>query len=294
MPAQLNLSFIHIGYHKAASTWLQKRVFPRVPGLLICNEPHLDSERRPFLDSFVHADPFRFDKEEFLKYFTATIERRVGDVSRFPLIGISDEALSGGYLNGMESRALADRLFDTFGPTRILLVVRNQLDMLLSIYSVYMVYGGVCSPLQMTRDVNANGRRLFNKLKYTGKIEYYRQLFGAEKVHVVFFETLIRERRPLQQFFQDLGISEGLPESPIEKENPGFSLAANGVMRQLNRLGVDRRYGQRLARLFSWDYREIDRQHVRELFPDMVAEWREDNQRLAKILTTSLPPAYAL
>jgi hypothetical protein len=293
MPTPPKIDFIHIGYHKTASTWLQKRVFPCVPGLLMCNDNRFGLER-PFIDSFIQTDPFRFDKSRFLEFFAKTIERGIGDVSRFSLFGISDENLSGGYLTGMDSRLLADRLLDTFGTARILIVVRNQLDMLLSFYSAYIVHGGVCAFADMPRDANVNGRRVLNKLKYSGMIEYYRKLFGANKVTVVFFEALITERHPLRQLFEDLGVKEGFPESPPEKENRGRSLAANGIMRQLNRLGVNRRYGQHFAQLFSFDRREADREQVRKLFPNMIEEWREDNRRLAELLKSDLPPAYAL
>ncbi len=94
-------------------------------------------------DSFIHADPFRFEKAKFLEEFSSTVQRCVGEVSQFSLFGLSDENLSGGYLHGMEARALADRLLDTFGTPRILIIVRNQLDMLLSFYSAYIVHGGV-------------------------------------------------------------------------------------------------------------------------------------------------------
>jgi hypothetical protein len=269
---------------------LQKHVFPGVPGLLICNDARLDLERALF-DPFILADPFRYDKDEFLTGFVAAIERRVGDLSRFRLTGLSEENLSGDVLNGKEARALADRLFETFGPTRILIVVRNQLDMLLSIYSNYIVHGGICALAELASDLNLEGMRVFHKLQYSGLVEHYRRLHGAEKVHVVFFETLTRERQPLRQFFHGLGVSEDLPETATLRENQGRSLVANGVMRQFNRFGVN---GRHVAHLVAWDRREADRRKVRELFPDAVAEWREDNRRLADVLAIDLPLAYAL
>ncbi len=293
MPAPFKPDFIHVGYHKTASTWLQMHVFPRVPGLLMCNDGARGLER-PFYESFVFTDPFRFDKDRFLDSFSATVERAVGDLSCFPLIGLSEENLSGDPQSGMEARTLADRLYETFGPTRILIVVRNQIDMLLSIYSNYVVHGGIAPLPDLVERIHLGGARLVDKLKYSGLIEYYRALYGAGNVHVVFFEQLIKERPPLQQFFRDLGVSGELPSGAGKGANLGRSLPANRIMRQLNRFGVSTRYGHHLARLVAPNDRTADRQQIRKAFPRQLAAWREDNSHLAGLLATELPAAYSL
>ena len=284
------IDFIHVGYHKTASTWLQKKIFPGVPALLICNDARLDLERALF-DPFILADPFRYDKDEFLAGFGAAIERQVGDVSKYDVIGISEENLSGDVVTGKEAKALADRLFATFGPTRILIVIRNQVDMLLSIYSNYVLHSGICTLPGLLRDLNLEGMRVLNKLCYSGLIEYYRELYGANNVHVEFFENLTQDRQPLRRLFGDIGIKGELPTVDISAENRGRSLIINAVARQLNRVGISNGYARHLPDI---DRRDADRRYVRDLFPDGIAMWRADNKRLAEGLGFELPESYAL
>ncbi len=146
----------------------------------------------------------------------------------------------------------------------------------------------------MPRDANINGRRVLDKLKYSGMIEYYRKLFGAEKVHVVFFETLVRERHPLQQLLEELGVKEGFPKSPPEKENRGQITRGKRNHAPVKSPGRQQTIWPAFRAAFSCDRREADRQQARKLFPGMVEEWREDNRRLADILQHKSSPAYAL
>lgn len=285
----MQMNFIHIGYHKTASTWLQKAIFPQVPGLLICNDAKLGLER-DFFDPFILADPFRFEREAFLRGFSAAVSSKVGDLAQYSVIGISEENLSGDVLNGKDARMLADRIVDVFGPTRILIVIRNQIDMLLSVYSNYVIHGGTASLQHLLNDLNLEGMRVYNKLKFSGLVDYYRGLHGAENVHVECFERLTREPNPLHGFFERLGVTMGKLQRAAS-ENRGRTLLGNALLRVSNRTSFGQRY---IAKIPLPDQRDRDREYVRALIPTAIAAWQEDNARLAETLGLTLPPAYAL
>ena len=286
----MKVDFIHVGLHKCASTWLQKGIFPKIQGLLICNDARLDLERA-FFDPFILCDPFHFDANAFRHEFEAKVRARCGEPGKFRIVGISEENLSGDVLNGKEARTLADRLREVFDGAKILIVIRNQLDMLLSIYSNYITHGGTGSLAQMAGDLNLEGMRVFHKLTYSGLIAHYQHLFGQRNVHVEVFEKMVADSVPLQRFFQQFGLDDELPRAERRKINPGRSLLANGWARHLNRFGIN---GSALAGIVDIDRRESDRARVRRLFPAALEQWRSDNRLLREQLGVDLTTDYEL
>ena len=200
---------IHIGFHKTASTWLQRELFhpdsdyfcPLTPdrnlnsGKFIGKHFVRDHERH-LLSSFVmNTDAVHRAVEAVLKY--------VDPGDRIPVI--SYERLSGNpHAGGFDARTIADRIKAGFPGARIFCVIREQKDIILSSYHQYLKIGGTDSVADyLTRSYD--GRRpgfspaAFN---YIDLVDYYYRLFSPENVLILPYEML---RDSASEFLGRLG-----------------------------------------------------------------------------------------
>lgn len=175
---------IHIGYHKTGSTWLGRCVFPdRDAGFAVAVRP------RDLHSAFVGVNPFAFRPEAAREALEPRI-RAVRD--RVPVL--SHERLSGNpHSGGYDSKTIAERLAATFPDARVLVVLREQVSMLVSLYKQYVKRGGAASFERYVGAPPARGplpafRHDF--LEYHHLVGYYQDLFGAANVLALTYELL--------------------------------------------------------------------------------------------------------
>jgi hypothetical protein len=179
---------LHVGYHKTATTWLQRGLFQEEAGAFY---PPL--RRKEVVDAFIRVNAFEFDPLEIRALYSDRV-RVKGDGGLVPVM--SHEQLAGNaHTGGHNSRAIADRLVATFPDARVLILIREQQSMILSVYKQYVRAGGVASLsryVQPPRRGNDRGIPLFRPsfLEYHHLVAYYQGLFGDENVLVLPFETL--------------------------------------------------------------------------------------------------------
>ena len=226
---------IHIGYHKTGTTWLQRQVF---------NDNNLGfSEVWPpdvLERTFIGVNPFTFD---------ANAARAT--VAPFASAGtklvVSHERLSGAPLGGgSDSRAIADRLHETFPNGSVLIVVRDQRDMLISVYKQITTKGLNRDSFDRFLEHRVEiGRSspVLEFLEYDHLIAYYQSTFGADRVLVLAYEQLSDSI----EFVGRIAKFVGLPQpSDVTRtrENVGLPTASIAVLRYLNIaariVGVDR------------------------------------------------------
>lgn len=188
MPAPL----IHIGYHKTASTFLQRRLFSDgQTGFRLAGGPGEMSQ------AFVTLNGFDFDPEQAAWRFAAALSGASKD-GLVPVL--SAERLSGmPHRGGYDSRAVADRLAASFPEARILVVIREQRDMLLSLYKTYVRMGGPATLEQYvlsSREVADRAALFrFDYLEYHRLVGHYQGLFGPDNVLVLPYELLVAAPR---------------------------------------------------------------------------------------------------
>ena len=168
--------YLHIGYHKTGSTFLQKRVFP-----------FLDTNYFKSLDATYLATSHSYDPHQFINFLgqACTIEEGKPTI-------ISQETLSGrGDGDPIWNQfTIAERLYQTFPHAKILIVVRNQLEYILSLYTMRVVNRGLerlCLSDYLTQKFEA---RLRGKLQYDALVNRYTSLFGFTNVLVLPYEQL--------------------------------------------------------------------------------------------------------
>jgi hypothetical protein len=171
----------HVGYHKTASTWLQRCVFPRLAGVR-----YGDPRVRHLLANLANAP-----NEAFFASEIGSVLRQSERLDGEPLL-LSDEGISGslwdGYGTGPRN---AERLSRVLPTGRILVLVRRQDHMLRSIHGQYVNEGGTRSLGDFLSGQPIEGSRLsLQHLEYDRLVRRYVELFGRDQVRVMPYEYL--------------------------------------------------------------------------------------------------------
>jgi hypothetical protein len=171
--------FIHIGYHKTGTTFLQRKIFPKLGiGQLMQPDVRYIAESQDY-------DP---------KRFISMLSHRDG-LDSYDRVILSQETLSGRADGNptWNQYLIADRLKGTFPNAKILVVIRNQPSYILSLYSYRVVVRGL-----ERQDLSGYLRKRFEsnlreKLQYDKLIEHYINLFTEEGVLVLAYEQLVED-----------------------------------------------------------------------------------------------------
>jgi hypothetical protein len=182
--------YLHVGYLKTGSTFLQREVFPRMQAV---NYVHYNRCPDAFND-IIYTDAYHFREKE--------TESRIKKECRPGKNIISHEAFIGGdaaLCHFMNGKMIAKRLANLFPGAKVLFVIRNQYDLAISLYKQYVHLGGR-KPL---RNFLRYGDGVFDTLRrgwtpsvtlhqldYKPAIDEYAHLFGRENMLILPFEML--------------------------------------------------------------------------------------------------------
>lgn len=179
------LPCLHLGYHKCASTTLQEQLFDRHPDLVNLGKPYWDERLARLVGAVSGQDSLAYRHEDWAELVRATLE----DVPADKTAVLSDEVFASN--RGADRALMAERVFALFGPSRVVMVVRNQPDLVLSYY-FHLQRGHRNESLASWLD---RQWRHFNiealpALDYFAFAEAYAARFGRENVGVFPVEAL--------------------------------------------------------------------------------------------------------
>lgn len=138
------ISCIHVGLHKCASTLFQNHIFPKHPGVgLISGRSSSDKAILPpkmrKFNNNVNAMGGMFDYPE-----TETALRQAAkEFDQDKTIVLSDESYSGDLCTGRNAQTKAEVFREVLGKVKVLVVLRDQYEYLLSVWREYVSSGGV-------------------------------------------------------------------------------------------------------------------------------------------------------
>ncbi len=223
--------FIHVGYPKAGSTWLQRFLFDNADAGFAHVAP-----MQEHLRNFAIPYEMDFDAEACRQAY----EARITEIESEGLVPvISSEALVGDiHGGGFESLQRLSQLKKTFPEAKILMIIREQQEMVFSVYKEFVGQGGV-TRIQVLFDPpyfpSFLPRFKFSHYQYHRLIERYQEVFGKENVLVLPLEMLhaspteyitrISSFAGIKPFFE-------LPYS--HKENKSWRAATYVAKRYLN------------------------------------------------------------
>lgn len=303
---------VHVGYHKTATTFLQKRVFPK----LDVNYITVDNDEQ-HLDKLLYRDLFQFQAESWRDYFSERFDDR-----RLNLI--SEEKFSGhpfiGYLN---NSVILHKLQSIFPQAQILIVLRRQTDLLVSMYKEYVKEGGWLRPdayfsfNQEGSGTNYNIHQNTLNLevyKFSPFVGAYRQAFGSDNVHVLFYEELFNTAA-LEDVFERFGITMKVDDFTSKtRVNKGFNQRQLWIATKFNRYLRSQQNPNsmippfRIPKIGTINVPKIKRWlesekikwfHNSQPYAFSASQqqhaldfYREDNLAMQEMLGRSLPPGY--
>ncbi len=199
-------TLIHIGYHKTGSTFLQRRIFKHHPRIHVVNRKEL---KRVFL----RVGSLHFDAAGAGEWIAA--QRRTAESGRDSMV-ISDEELSGnihtGGNGGYLPKEVADRLHTVLPDAQVAIFIRNQYDIIESVYRQYVKKGGTLGIKKYLFDQGGLNHRFplfsFDHFEYHPLIAYYIALFGRERVHVFLNEEM---KNDIDAFLADFFARTSIP-----------------------------------------------------------------------------------
>jgi hypothetical protein len=197
---------VHIGYHKTATTWFQREVYPRAVSHRWIPR---DVVRKALLDPV----GLNFDVDEARRQLSDSNDQR-------PAV-ICEENLSGyihnGGLHGLMAPEVARRIKLLYPDARIVILIRAQPAMIAATYIQYVRGGGTFGPrryllpgrylLGAPRHAYKSPRFEFEHFEYDRLIAFYDELFGRENVIVLPHEELRRDEHTfLSRMKAELGL----------------------------------------------------------------------------------------
>ncbi|MFC2112203.1 hypothetical protein ACFLTA_02960 [Bacteroidota bacterium] len=167
----MNYPLIHIGYPKTGTTWFQQRFYPNVKDARFI--PRID-----ILDQIIRPYAIDFDTTQAVQYFHTDGRPRILICEERLMVSVR----SGGF-NGFVMKELGNRLKTIFPEARIIIFIRNQVDMIASAYGQYIKEGGrsgIDDYLYHPKAGFYPGLSLFSfqYLEYDRILSFYQGIFG--------------------------------------------------------------------------------------------------------------------
>lgn len=218
---------VHIGMPKCASTWLQKHFFRPRNGFRQAVSPYYA------YFGFVHEKSFQWAPRRD-QIDLATSDNLV------PVI--SSEVLAGNPLTGgHDGETNLSRIYSTLPEARILIVIREQANMIRSLYKLLINFGYPYPINVVLENQLAGNVPAFNLqyLCYHYLIAAYQQMFGVESVLVLPYEGFQSAPESFLEkirFFCEVDTAERpLKVNVGRRENTNRSLVSIELKRMYNR-----------------------------------------------------------
>ena len=196
--------FIHIGFLKTGSTYLQKNVFSEIK-----NTKYIHfNEKKYLLDEINHiqtAGDIFLSKKKISKI------KNFINKNKDKNILISSETFSGAINTPTIGTTIvmpiiAKRIKKIFKNPQIIIFLRNQKDMIISSYKDDVALGYSLSFEEWLNNkvkLNSLDYYFFHKI-----IKFYFKLFGRKNVHIFFYEDIFFKKNGFKSFFQLIGLKE--------------------------------------------------------------------------------------
>ena len=229
MPQRL---LIHIGYHKTATTWMQKLLFLPVHGYYpLANHDQVS-------EHITAPHGLRFDPAPMQRLIAVGL--KAVPPNSVPVV--SSELMCGNpFFGGRESDIYAERLKAIAPNSRILISIRAQLRILPSIYMQYLTRGGTMSCKQFFQEKASRGYFGFDltHFEYDQLVALYQRLFGAENVYVLPQESIATDMEAaalrLAQFCKNTAF-QGLSKEAHQIRMASYPEYAAPFLRRANHL----------------------------------------------------------
>ena len=176
---------LHLGYHKCASNTLRDRLFDCHPDLVNLGKPYRDERVARLIGAVSGQDSLAYRHEDWSDIARTALDR----VPPNKAAVLSDEVFATN--RGADRALMAERLFALFGPSRIVMVVRSQPDLVMSYYfHLQRGHRNESFATGLDRWWRYFDIEVLPALDYFAFAETYAAQFGRENVGVFMVEEL--------------------------------------------------------------------------------------------------------
>lgn len=229
---------VHVGVHRAGSTWLQRSVFRAATGGFGDVLPN-----SLLFGHLIEPPGTAFDAcraaEAFAAFLDAAAEARRGERGRRVPV-VSQERLTGyPHAGGRDAGELADRVCAALPDARVLIVTREQRAITRSCYRLYVKIGGPLRPGRYVRPLSGSTTRIpgfdLRQFDFHLLIERYRRHLGDDRVLALPFEHLAEDPSGFVHRIADFAGAE--PPGAVDHvaRNAGLRGVALSAKRRANR-----------------------------------------------------------
>jgi len=228
--------YFHIGYPKTATSFLQDEIFPQFKSIHFIP---LSELKDPLL-KITSQDEFNFDYKKIREDIISKLDPDKPNL-------ISFEGLCGEIIfKHTNQKQIADRLHKLFPESHIIIIIRNQYDLIKSLYRQSIHLGGTkkftefinfqygkIKPSYITID----GRVNLEMFKFLPLIDYYNELFNPSNVHIILFEIIKVDgiKKFVEKFISILRTNDQI-KTPNKLTNEGYQLRQIQIARFLNKI----------------------------------------------------------
>ncbi len=207
---------IHLGFPKTATSWLQRFIFNNSDIKLQAVKRHLIAE------NIIYPSDLEYNRDLTREIIFSEIEE-IEDSGKRAII--SHENLVGGIINGgYYNFNIANRLKDLFPNAKIILVIRNQADIIFSSYLQYVKSGGKC---KLDRLFNPPIDGILPMFRYEyfefhRLIKLYQDNFGKGNVLVLPYEQFVKDPKEYViqvRDFMEIDLPKSLPFKSLENKS---------------------------------------------------------------------------
>ena len=287
-------TIIHIGMPRTASTFLQRAYFPHVSDF-----EFYGVDRTQYSDAFqkiLYQDDSHFNAKEIAAEIKPITEKNAI---------LSNELFVGQslYLQSTNRSRTARRLKQLFPDAEIVLVLRNQVSLLESLYSIGIYSGMAGSPedfIRFSNEPSSVDSPLYPTFAetettegyhFSNLIELYRSLFSD--VHILLFEDF--KSNPVsfaERLSQMLNLNVGKIKNPEKRVNKSLSARQIKLIRRLNLYKPVLNRGIFGKRVFRFKLRFVEHYisgNQSFKFDDLLTQklkdtFREDNEKLMDLI----------
>ncbi len=209
---ELQQTIIHVGYPKCASTFLGKNIFPNLNvNFIRMRDQHKSRE----ITEYCKKNGF---DPSVLSTWLDQYKKKSLNTTILSFSGFSGDAH--GTIKDIDPFIIANNLKLTFPNAKILIIIRNQLSYITSLYAFRVTLKGLETRSFENFLAQEGERGLFDKLEYHNLIGHYINLFGNNNVLVLPVELLSKDSH---RFIEKIGEFSCLDINPKEILNTSMS-----------------------------------------------------------------------
>lgn len=223
---------IHLGVHKTASTFFQKKYFNKLAGYEYVDRNLLVE----FKNYLLYEDDFNFNPQDAYNLFLRVLRDKNSNYI------ISDEDFYCLPFNSAsDKKRNLNRLIEVFEDKmniKIIILLREQTKLLNSLYLQYVKTGGVANASQFIKSLNKGTLLNKNYFFFDSYINYIESKIGKDNLKCMFFEHFLEDTKSflheITKFI--LGYNLSVPLNKVQKANFSINYRFIGIMLLLNKV----------------------------------------------------------